>query len=289
MDRTKSIGASEVASLFNESPYCSLYTLYCRKAGLLEEQETTKRQQIGKDLEVPILQIWSKSRQENDDVVEHNSDEFMHPYIKGLHATPDGVIKEKTNNKILSIVEVKTVNHADRKRWLTSGIPRHYWWQVQTQMMVLGVSHAHLVALFSVDEICEERIEADGESHKKIEEEANKFWMMMRGELPPPSPGSSDSSTQSMMKMERDDSVAVLGVDEWEKTNRIMEIKNSIKNLQSEENRLRNEILFSMGSSKRACMSDGSSWEVVETKRKSYSVKESTSKTLKYTKGENAE
>ncbi len=205
-DRSTTIGASEIASLFDCSPYESRFSLLCKKTGITPPEDFddhTTRQQIGLDLERPVLEIWARRE---GFIVDHNTHSMRAPSLVGLSATPDGLVIVEQPNGIrvaVATVDIKTVRPHQRKDWL-GGIPKHYWWQQQQQMAVCGVPRGYLVALFGVDEIAATCIEVDYDAQAQILREADIFWQQARGELPWPSPDSHRATLEVLMRRERE-------------------------------------------------------------------------------------
>lgn len=295
------IGASDVAALFHEHPYMSYYTLWARESGLLahEEDERTARQQIGLDLEKPVLEIWA--RREGLQVF-HNTRSLVNSSLSGLSATPDGLEHEHLAHampnstleyadtgamllEVESTQDVKTVQPHERKQWL-DGIPRYYWWQQQQQMLVCGVSHGHLVALFGVDRIEHTRIEADKEAHAKIIDAAATFWKQVRGELPAPEPDDHKSTLATLMGQKRESktfdlsapNIDALARQIDEEIQMAAEAKSMAEKMHREA---KSKMLRLIGDADRGVFSDGSGYEIRTVSKKEFTVKASTSRQLK--------
>lgn len=287
------IGASDVAALFHEHPYMSYYTLWARESGLLahEPDERTARQQIGLDLEKPVLEIWAK--REGLTVGHCTESTKRHD---GISATPDGYVfrfptlEELTQNAnarhiIEATVDVKTVQPHERKQWL-DGIPRYYWWQQQQQMLVCGVTHGYLVALFGVDRIEHTRIEADKEAHAKIIDAAATFWKQVRGELPAPEPDDHKSTLATLMGQKRESktfdlsapNIDALARQIDEEIQMAAEAKSMAEKMHREA---KSKMLRLLGDADRGVFSDGSGYEIRTVSKKEFTVKASTSRQLK--------
>ncbi len=204
--RMDTVGASEVSALFDENPYESRYSLLCKKTGVTPPEdfnEHTTRQQVGLDLERPILEIWAK--RENLDGLRHNTESKRAESLPGLSATPDAIFYDDRWLEAgpYATADAKTVRPHERKKWL-DGIPRHHYWQQQQQMMIVGVPRGYLVALFGVDEIAATEILANYDDQIRIVQAAGVFWRQARGELPWPSPDSHRATLEALMHRERE-------------------------------------------------------------------------------------
>lgn len=293
------IGASDTAALFNEHPYLSYYSLWARESGLLahEDDEHTTRQQIGLDLEKPVLEIWA--RREGLTVL-HNTNSISSDRFPGLSATPDG--REYLNGgvkdgliciDVVSTQDVKTVRPHERRNWL-DGIPRHYWWQQQQQTLVCQVTHGYLIALFGVDEIAATRIEADKGAHQKIADAAAIFWKQVRGELPPPEPDDHKATLEALMYQRREPKVFDLSDERIADIALLCdrEIRGFSADKAMAEKRLRSakaRMLTLIGDCDRGVFPDGSGYEVRTMYRKAHAVKESTYNKLVRFSGEQTE
>lgn len=276
------VGASDVAALFHEHPYMSYYTLWARESGLLahEEDERTARQQIGLDLEKPVLEIWAKRE---GLAVTHNTIPYLNEVFRGISSTPDGYAWE--DDRKVATVDVKTVQPHERKQWL-DGIPRYYWWQQQQQMLVCGVSHGYLVALFGVDRIEHTRIEADKEAHAKIIDAAATFWKQVRGELPAPEPDDHKSTLATLMGQKRESktfdlsapNIDALARQIDEEIQMAAEAKGMAEKMHREA---KSKMLRLIGDADRGVFSDGSGYEIRTVSKKEFTVKASTSRQLK--------
>lgn len=195
------VGASEVSALFDCNPYESRYSLLCKKTGLTPPEdfnEHTTRQQIGLDLERPILEIWAKRIGLQ---CAHNAESLRNALYPGLSATPDGFVWDDREEE--ETADVKTVRPHQRRSWL-DGIPKHHWWQQQQQTLIADTPAGWLIALFGVDEIAATRIEADKSAHLAIVNAVDEFWRQARGELPWPSPDSHKATLEALMRRPRE-------------------------------------------------------------------------------------
>ncbi len=285
-----------MAALFDEHPYISRYSLFCDKAGLTPERawgKYTDRQQIGLDLERPVLEIWAKREGLE---ARHNTKAMIHSEFQGLAATPDGLIVRDTSppdspcSKFMYVAtaDVKTVRPHERKQWL-HGIPRHYYWQVQQQTLCANTSHGYLIALFGVDEIAATRIEADKEAHARIISEAAIFWRQVRGELPPPEPDDHKATLAAMMAKERTRTTIELDLD-------AAQISDALKNAQQKKSiaerdikRLKSAILKKLGGADCGVWPDGSGYRVETVARAGYTTEATQFKQLTRFTGEQTE
>lgn len=86
MDRSQSVGASEVAALFGLHPNITARMLYHRKRGELPEQEWNKAMRRGKVLEPALAELYTETT--GTKIIRHQQ-VTPHPTIPGLACTPD--------------------------------------------------------------------------------------------------------------------------------------------------------------------------------------------------------
>jgi predicted phage-related endonuclease len=260
----------------------SYYALWARESGILahEEDDKTARQQIGIDLEKPVLEIWARRE---GLTVTHNTTSFSSDRFPGLSATPDGFVWLSDARE--ATIDAKTVQPHERKNWLNE-IPRNYWWQQQQQMLLSGVYHGHLVALFGVDSIESTRIEADPDAQDRIIAEAFIFWQRVRGELPPPEPDDHKATLAALMSQRREPKTFDLSAPNIaamaHEIDTELQAANTAKG--EAERRLKaakSRMLRLIGDCDRGIFSDGSGYEIRTVSKKEFTVKASTSRQLK--------
>lgn len=268
------VGASDVAALFGEHPYLSRYSLYARESGLLAhgEDEHTERQQMGLDLEWPILEIWA--RREGRTITKGRGIKL--DAAATLSATPDAFVM---NGGVEEPVDAKTVQPHARREW-DAGAPRHYWWQSQQQILCARAERGWMVPLFGVNELGGVCIEADRDAHEKIIAEVALFWRQVRGEAPPPSADEHRATIAAMMERRRERKTMDFGDP------RISDMIAAIDGeyvaaradrlaAEKREDRAKAQILAALGDCDHGTFGDGSGYRV-DTITKKIKAKEAT-------------
>ena len=292
------LGASDIAALFGCHPYESEYSLWARESGLRRHEgdtETTSRQQIGLDLEPAILAAWAR---DEGVTVRHNTTSLRSEALPGLGATPDG-LRLRQDGLVDSTVQIKTVQPWERASYL-DGVPKHYWLQVQQEIMLTQasvstcVTHGWLVCQFGFDDRAATRIEADNKAQLSIQRNAEKFWQRVRGELPPPEADDHDATVTALMRKRRepktidlaDDRIAraVLDIDERIRTWTVAAGTAKRKLAEAKA-----EMLLALGDADRGVFPDGSGYAVQTIVRKAHEVKASEYKKLVRFTNKNAE
>ena len=273
--RKDTIGASEIAALFDCSPYESRYSLWCKKTGLTPPEpwdERTTRQQIGIDLERPILEIWAKREGLTARHNTHSKRSAEHP---GLSATPDGFVWSEIEGGDPCVADVKTVRSTERKAWL-AGIPEHYRWQVQQQTLVTGAPAGWLIALFGVDEISATRIEADKSAHLRIIEAADIFWRQIRGEISPPTIDDHRATLAAIMSQRRESKTIELSPEALEIDDRLRASERAMTELKKQIRADKALLLRQLGDADRGVWPNGVGYGVRLESRRAHEVKACT-------------
>ena len=171
--RLSGIGGSEIGTIMGLNPWESAYTLWHKRAGLIEtEPLTSMAVKLGNLLEQPILDLFQS---EHPEFEVYTTGTYQSVDTKYLQANPDGLAKV---NGEWVIVEVKT----SRNYW--DEVPPAYVAQVQHYMNVMGLKSAVIVALVGMD-YKEYWIDRDQFAIDNQELYARNFWDGLRtGEVP---------------------------------------------------------------------------------------------------------
>ena len=179
--RSKHIGASEVAALFDMSPFTTLWQLWMEKSGKLppEDLSGNKSVQAGTFLESGIAN-WAAHRW--DMKIDKVVDYFTADDCPGMGASLD--FQTEGGHP----VEIKWSAHGDGWEYdgdtITSA-PDNYVLQVLHQMACTDAEYGWLIALIR-NEPRRMKVPRSEEIISKIKSEVTKFWDSVRaGEEPP--------------------------------------------------------------------------------------------------------
>lgn len=183
-ERRNSIGGSELGAILGMNDYCSPYTVWAIKTGLLDEDEDNEAMRQGRDLEDYVAQRFAeksgyKVRRENAII---RNDAF--PYI---HANID--------RKIIGInagLECKTANAFSLRKYKGGEFPESYYAQCVTYMAVREFDRYYLAALIlgidfkiyqltripddTCPEWCESSVYVGDDEIKALRQIAIEFW-----------------------------------------------------------------------------------------------------------------
>lgn len=179
-DRQNSIGGSDIAAIMHRSPWTSELTLYCRKAGLLPEQEQTEAMRIGTYLEPAIIELYKSN---HDHLTVHSNVGTWESRINSRwHANPDGIIETEAGD--LSVLEIKYTT----RYW--SELPEYYRLQVMWYQEVLGLYDDAVVAVLSPQGYREFPVIHDHEEMRTIKLRTLEFLQLLDSGVMPDGDGS---------------------------------------------------------------------------------------------------
>jgi predicted phage-related endonuclease len=179
--RSSVVGASEIAALFDVSPYCTRFELYHRKAGNVAVPEFggNERIEAGIRLEPVIIDWacdkWGYAKAETPKRLENG---------KGLGGHPDQLVTCPERGR--GLLEVKTADWLVAKSWGDEP-PLHYQLQALSYMGLAGVQWADIVILIGGNELRRFQIEFRPGLFAEIERRVGEFWQSIAdGNAPKP-------------------------------------------------------------------------------------------------------
>ena len=181
--RLKNINSSEVAALFDMSPYMTKFELWHRiKNAAAVDFDENVRVKWGNRLETAIAQ----------GVAEDNS--WVVQPMKNYICVPDLRIGSSFDFEIIggepTILEIKNVDALVlRDQWDINDdapeAPSHIELQVQHQLLVSGYKFAYIAALVGGNRVVLIKREADDLIHNAIKDRAAEFWQSIDKNVPP--------------------------------------------------------------------------------------------------------
>lgn len=283
-ERSLGIGASDAAAVLGVSPWHSPLSLFYTKRGEAPEnqgQEFARR--LGLELEDPIARLWSGETKRN----------YLRPAIGTFwldqHATKpymlasiDGECAHTPNDSTLTdVLEIKTAAISKASIWQDEP-PIDYIVQVQHQLAVTGKQFATIAALIGGVQLRYADIERDDEFIAMLEAACEEFWRRVELNDPPP-PDGSDATREFLKKLYPIATPSSVELPpeaiEWDQER--MRLKDEIKNLEAKEQLLENQLKAAIGEHAQGTLRNGIVFTLKETKRASYTVKETTYRTLR--------
>lgn len=277
-ERKNSIGGSELGAILGLNPWCSPYTVWALKTGLISEPEDNEAMRQGRDLEEYVAQRFAeksgyKVRRENAIV---RNDAF--PYI---HANID--------RKIIGInagLECKTVSAWGTRRYRGGEFPEHYYAQCVSYMAVKEFDRYYLAAVilgvdFKIyqltrikDDICPEWCESSvyvGEDEiNALRQIAIEFWEDNVLSGVPPKMDGSDSTTDTLHTIYADSNGEAIELVGRKKTFELYnQLGAEIKNLQTQQEIVKQTLKYDLGENEvGTCEGYTVTWK--HTRRKSF-------------------
>ena len=137
--RKNTIGGSDIAPILNKSPWTSAYALWARKVGIIPEQASTDRMQLGNLFEPAIVEMY---RMQHDHLTVHYPGHTWESLKNDrYHANPDGFVENEFGDT--SVLEIKYTSQYWKE------LPEHYRLQVVWYQHVTGLTNDAVVAVVS--------------------------------------------------------------------------------------------------------------------------------------------
>lgn len=205
--RRGGIGGSDIAALIGLSNYASPTSLFYEKAGLLERDEESQRQRIGKRMETVLALEFNDM---TGLYVVGEQTWCQHPVYDWARVTVDGFIADSPLGSIgiegdltLGVCEMKT----DGRFGWPDGIPTNIRAQVIWQLGVTEQNHAWLVVMFSGFRV--EIFEVDWDEDARADwkfmlDAARDFWINHVQTGTPPPVDDHWATTEALTQVYRD-------------------------------------------------------------------------------------
>lgn len=182
--RGQNIGASEVAALFDESPYLTAFELWHQKAGNLPrvDLDDNERVQAGNHME-PAIAAWTAEK--TGWRIQKVRRYLTHPIIQGMGASLDYEIIGHPRGP--GVLEIKNVDGLVYREWEGGEPPIHMLLQVQHQMAVSGRRWGAVAACIGGNRLEIFQYERREPTVALIEQKVADFWDSVRsGRAPTP-------------------------------------------------------------------------------------------------------
>lgn len=184
--RSKTIGGSDVASCFGESPYLSRYKLWHIKAGLLPADDLSENERIqaGNYMEPAIL-AWANDKWGCD--FERRKVYAQHDKITGMGSTPDAF--SVSNDKMQA--QIKNADSLQwRLKWQADGdtitdAPLHILLQCQHEMACTGATQCWLIVCVGGNSLYRMIIDRRESTIRMIESAVVEFWASIASGIAP--------------------------------------------------------------------------------------------------------
>jgi len=211
--RAAHVGASEVAALFDASPYLTKFELHHRKAGnvstpdfMADGASNNERVEAGIRLEPAIIE-WARDRwgYELRETPRNLSNG------RGLGGHPDQLAYCPERGSV-GIIEIKTADWLVAKKWGDEP-PLHYLMQAQTYAGLAGADWCDIIVLVGGNDLRRYRYEVRPAIFAEIEARVETFWQGVRAGDPPKPDFARDGAVLAEILGEPTDEVIDLRLD----------------------------------------------------------------------------
>lgn len=238
------LGASDIAVIAGVSPYKQPFELYLEKIGELdpvarEGDAVRDRKERGHRLEDVALDWDAELRGLS---IERIRRDVVHPRLPFVVVHPDARVKPWRSTRRL--LEAKT----SARKW--DVVPQHVEAQVQAQMGATGADAVDVVVLGFDGPPVAWPVERNPELIEGLEELAAAFWQRVEQRDPPPMDGSKGAShwldrlfMEGPEQVADDSQAAALA--------RLLDIRDTVKRLEAEDDAIVNALKFSMAGGSR--------------------------------------
>ena len=277
--RLQGIGASEAPIIMGVNYRKSLLQLWGEKIGLLEPDDLSNIEHLywGSVLELPILRRFGESSGH----LAMYSGELLrssdHPWAQ---CTLDGWVLSGDERYPL---EIKNSNAFMASEW-ESGPPPIYWLQVQHQLLVTGQKNGYIAALLGGNRLIWDEVQRDDIAINALIAKGSEFWRCVV-ECIQPDVTEHDGSALYRLHPDDNDEVVTLPSLFVGLSNELDSLKSSRKAISDEISLIENKIKAAIGDASYGVLPDGSGYSWKAQTRKAHTVKESTSRVLRRTKG----
>jgi len=248
LERKKGIGGSDVASILGISPWKTSLQLWIEKTSELsiKDEEDNEAMYWGNVME-PILRAEYERRTGNKVL---SSDEIVaHPVHKFMIAHVDGVVLD--NKDGVKLLEIKTASQFKSKDWgkeETDQLPDYYLTQIHHYMCVYDARECDVAVLIGGNQFKIYTVIKDREMDKLLIEHETKFWNCVETNTPPSLQNTSDwhlLHAKNLVDMELEITTEYL-----EYVNKLADIQQQIKILETDAEKLKINIMEFMGNHK---------------------------------------
>ena len=278
-DRGGGIGASEAAAVLGVSPWKTPYALWAEKAGLIEPDNISENEWIkwGHRLEGVIAEAYAEesgrsvARWPQFTVQRHPEHEWM-------FCTPDAFQVDDSRGQ--GVCQIKTAGTFLASEWEEEP-PVQYQVQVQHELAVTGMAWGTLVVLIGGQRLLWFDIDRNENFIATLIDAEREFWRRVIEQDPPPVDGS-DATVDALKKLYPTDNGDAIALPPeaiaWDA--RLVEVKQSQKDLDRERNLLENRIKETLKDATAGVLPDGTAY-TYKSQTTNYKAREATTATFR--------
>lgn len=281
--RRKTIGASEVASILGApGAYQTPIQVWANKRGIvLDEGDDEARNDwlhFGQVLEPVIADEFQKRSKL---LVLPEERQFISIPFPFLGCSLDRWFTEiEKSSDGPDPLDLKNTSVFMREEWEDT-VPLRYNIQVQAQMAVTGRDRAALAVLIGGNQFKWAIIERNQRFIDIMLEKLEKFWEMVQRDIMPEPVAKDNATIAQILGQEDEGKTIVLSPGIVQVDDRLQQVKEEIKQLTAEKDALEAKIKKEIGKAAAGMLPEGGRYSFKTQTRKSYTVQESTFRTLR--------
>jgi putative phage-type endonuclease len=249
LQRARGIGGSDAGSIMGLNQYCSPLDVWALKKGLKEGFKGNSATAAGNVAEPLIRKLFPYMIEEAEGIKfevfepKFTFKSIAHPF---QIANVDGLLHSDTLGS--GVLEIKTANLNQSKKWADNQVPISYWVQVQHYMSVLDLDYAYVVCMLG-NKIIWRYVQRDCEFESKMIKAEEDFAESLKSDTRPELAGYGDEGASLLAVYKKNE-----GEVEDETFAPLFEqletIKEGIKALEEEKDALANRIKERIGDKK---------------------------------------
>lgn len=240
--RKKYIGGSDVSAVIGANPYQGAYALWCEKKDIVPSFEGNMRTKVGTYLEDFVAKQFEE---ETGKKVRKSNFSFVNTDYPWALADVDRFIDGED-----AILECKTTSELNMKHFKDGDYPDRFFWQVQHYMAVLDKQKAYIAVLIGNREFKLFEVNRNDEEIAAMMQFEQEFYGFMTSDNPPPIDGS--ESTREAIQARQGESEGEEPepadlTDNRQMLETYFEIEGTIKQLEEQQNSIKNQLMDAMG------------------------------------------
>jgi len=244
LERQKGIGSSDVAAILGLNPYKTALDIYEEKTAFQPLiLPMTEAMEFGLRLEDVIAEKYSD---DTGHKVQRRNQPIVHKKYDFMRVNIDRVILNPGNGKGTGILEIKTTNGFTYKSWGDDGLPLMYYAQLQYQLACAGYTWGDIALLIDGRNFEVLPFARDNEFITLMEAQVEDFWVSHVLAKIPPEPVTGADVQKLFPRAAAGKTIAATDA-EWIACQQLTALREQIKKLEAEKNRLEDQIKVAMG------------------------------------------
>ncbi|CAI3649687.1 YqaJ viral recombinase family nuclease [Clostridium neonatale] len=246
-ERQCGIGGSDVGAVLGVNKYKTPFEVYLEKTEPITEiKEQSESAYFGDIFEDIVAKEFEKR---TGFKVRRDRKHYKHKDYHFMVANIDRRIVGEN-----AILECKTANQYLLKEWEDEEIPASYLLQVQHYLAVTGADRGYIAVLIGGQKFIWKEVSRDEELIEIIIQAEKDFWGLVEAKTPPALDGSSaaEKYLKEKYKEVEEDKTVELGFEYKDKIKSYLEMKDQLKNFETQVKELENQIKFEMGNAEYA-------------------------------------